>query len=169
MKTDAINLQRQDGLRKLLRDPTGMRAFLSKPLRLNKIPPGKHRDAVEKEESEKRVRALHVLYSIPEDWPPDIRWEWIARHLAGELFAGCRTITKGLGGPSRERRVTIEEQKRALFSQFEAYRANNAYQSRRSSAVNFVKANQIACKAVGLHDAKSFAQAMKKIGIKTVA
>ena len=148
------------------RNPRELRRLLSKPIRVNKIAP-ERRDAINREQTALRERALFALYHIPDDWPDLSRWEWLALHLAGELFSGCRTIEKGKGGPSIRRRRDIADRRMALFRQFETYFAAHSHLRRQRAAEEFVRKNRKACSEAGLSDGKSFPQAMKKISITT--
>ena len=148
-------------------DPRWLRRLLVTPIRLNKVPKKKRKE-IEAEEIARRERALFELYHIPVDWPESIRWEWLARHLAGELFAGCRTISKGKGGPSRRRQLKLTERRRSLFEQFQAYLADNPRLRRQSAAANFLKKYQEACSKANLTTAKGFVRVMRKIGAETL-
>jgi hypothetical protein len=149
-------------------DPRWLRRLLATPIRANRIPFGPQRDKFIADETAKRERAMFELYHIPADWPELIRWEWLARHLAGELFAGCRTVSKGRGGPSRSRRLKLAEQRRDLFEQFQVYLTDNPRLPRQGAAANFLKKNQEACSKADLTTAKGFVRAMKKIGTETL-
>jgi len=150
-------------------DPKWLRKLLSTPVRVNKIRDAKERERIIQRETMRREKALFALYHIPNDWPVDVRWEWLARNLAGELFAGCKTIEKGKGGPSIYRRNKRHELRMALFRKFEKYLVEHKYLSRLRAAEYFVGDNKKACAQAGLKDPKSFAQAMKKLGIGTRA
>jgi hypothetical protein len=144
------------------RDPRELRRLLSVPIRVNKIAPGELRDEFIRKETAYREQALFALYHIPEDWPESIRWELLARHLAGRLFAGCRSIERGLGGPSRKRRLDIVERRTALFQEFKVYRDSHLYLSRKRAASEFIKKNKDRCAAVKLTTSNGFTRAYKK-------
>jgi hypothetical protein len=106
------------------RDPRELRRLLSLPIRINKIRSRKRREKIERDEIANRERALFALYHIPDDWDELTRWQWLARHLASELFAGCRVIGRGLGGPSRKRQHDIAGRRASLFREFDAFHAS---------------------------------------------
>jgi hypothetical protein len=139
----------------LLLDPS-LREALRTPIRINKIPPGKRRQAIEAAEVAKRERALFALYHIPEDWPALDRWEWLARHLAGELFAGCRVMTKGLGGPSRAYASALADRRRPVFEKFDQYLADNPGLDQIQAAKTFIEMNRPICLRVRLTHHDSF-------------
>jgi hypothetical protein len=118
------------------------------------------------EETAKRDRALFQRYHIPDDWPDSIRWEWLARHLAGEFFAGCRVIERGRGGMRKVRRLRIAEQRVKLFAQFERYVRDyhiahpHWTRNRVSAAKTFIEDNWQACTEVRLTTARSFLKAL---------
>jgi hypothetical protein len=127
------------------RDPRELRRLLSLPIRINKIRSKKRREKIERDGIANRERALFVLRHIPDDWPELIRWQLLAWHLAGELFAGCRVIGRGLGGPSVKWQRHIAEHRASLFRQFEAYHANHPHMSRQQAAGEFIKKNSNDC------------------------
>ena len=118
------------------------------------------------EETAKRERALFQRYHIPDDWPDSIRWEWLARHLAGEFFAGCRVIEKGRGGMRKVKRLQIGEERVKLFAQFERYvrdyhvKHPHWTRNRVTAARNFIEENRQACAEVRLTTARSFLKAL---------
>lgn len=150
-----------DGARRR-RDPRELRRLLSAPIRVNKIRSRKRREKVKRDGTAMRERALFALYYIPEDWEESIRWERLARYLAGELFAGCRVIEKPRGGPSRKWRLDITERRARLFREFETYRANYPRMSRQQAAGEFIKENKDGCTAAKLITSNGFTRAYKK-------
>lgn len=105
----------KDALRNFLREP--IKAYRAGTL---ETPEG--RKAIARE-TEDRIEALFALYSIPDDWPMDMQWEWLARFLAGEHFPGCKTLNRGPGGPSDETKLRREQLKQALRTEFEAFKS----------------------------------------------
>jgi hypothetical protein len=144
------------------RDPRELRRLLSLPIRINKIRSRKRREKIERDEITNRERVLFALYHIPDDWDELTRWQWLARHLAGELFAGCRVIGRGLGGPSRKRQQDIAERRDNLFREFEAFHASHLHMSRQRAAREFIKKNIDNCAAVKLTTSNGFTRAYKK-------
>jgi hypothetical protein len=148
------------------KDPGGLRKLLNTPIRANKIRDAKRRQQFIAKEIARRERALFALYYIPDDWPDSIRWERLARHLAGELFAGCRVIEKGQGGIRKVRRLQIEEQRIKLFQKYERYLKDyhiaHPYWTRNrvTAAKNFIEENRQACTEVRLTTARSFLKAL---------
>jgi hypothetical protein len=147
-------------------DPRWLRKLLNTPIRANKIRDDKRRQQFIAKETARRERALFALYHIPDDWPDSIRWEWLARHLAGERFAGCRVIEKGRGGMRKVRRLQIEEQRIQLFKNYERYLKDyhiahpHWTRNRVTAARNFIEENRQACTAVRLTTARSFLKAL---------
>ena len=149
-------------------DPRWLRKLLGTPIRVNKFKSEKRRQQYIAEETAKRERALFQLYHIPDEWPPLVRWEWLARHLAGERFAGCRVIEKGQGGMRKVRRLQIDEQRAPLFAQFERYVSNyhvaHPHWTRNKVTVagKFMEENKQACAEAGLNSPRSFLKALKR-------
>lgn len=146
-------------LRKALRDPTGWRRFLNQ----------RRKDASAEEEVA-IWKALFALYGIPEEWPAEIRLEWLAGRLAAELFPRCQALWKPHGGgPSAEHQAKMLGRKTRLFKKFEAYRRAHDGLSHLRAAALFMKDEKIkkACAAAGFTRPKSFAQAMKELSSET--
>jgi hypothetical protein len=149
-----------------------LRAFLREPIRAYRLKAttAEGRDKIIAQETADRIEAMCVLYHIPDDWPDDVQWEWLARCLAGEAFAGCRTLSRGLGGPRKSTLAETRKKKDSLSLQFEAYRRAHRF-SEIAAADNFLKKNLAACNAAGIYKPKSLVQAMralrKESGIST--
>ncbi|MGD0563494.1 MAG: hypothetical protein ABSA66_10410 [Roseiarcus sp.] len=151
-----------------------LRAFLRKPIRAYRLKAttAEEQDRLIAEQTADRIEAMCILFDIPGDWPDDVQWEWLARCLAGEAFAGCRTLSRGLGGPRKSTLAMARKKKESLSLRFEAYRRAHRL-SESAAAANFLNKNLADCNEVGLYTPKSFAQAMralrKETGISTEA
>jgi hypothetical protein len=139
-----------------------LRKLLSQPIKAYQLggfetPEGRRKI---KQETDARIDALFELFDIEEDWDELLRWRQLALCLAGEHFAGCRTLRRGLGGPTA---TTLEKRsalKRELSEKFERYRQANPRLSQVVAAANFRKRNLDACRTVGWNLPKSIARAM---------
>jgi hypothetical protein len=156
---DVEKARHATGLRELLRDPKGIRAWLN--IRRKKATP---------EEETLIWRKLLELYDIPEDWPPDEKYRWLAGRLAADLFKRCQALWKPHGGgPSEKRREKMRRRKLRLFKRFEIFGHKHPHlKSRERAADLFMKENQKACAAAGFTKPKSFSQAMKEISSGTL-
>jgi hypothetical protein len=152
-------LQQRPGALLGKEDNEALRWFLSKPVRAYRYSIS-NRAQLEARANRKRELALFMLYGVPADWTPDIRWTWLAWCLAGDLFAGCRTLLKPRGGrPSRR----YSGQKELLFKKFDAYESEIPQGKTRRRAYEFFRKHRAECSAAGLNTDRSFYQAMTKI------
>jgi hypothetical protein len=167
-------------------DKALLRKFLSEPVRAYKFPVDGatedqrkkqtdppfldealiKRHKLETKASKAREEALFALYAIPADWSPDVQWEQLARHLAGELFAGCRTLLKPRGG----KRPGKHNPRRAeLFAKLKTYKSDIPEGKTRQRAFEFFRKHKAECSAAGLNTNRSFYQAMKKSDTTSIA
>jgi hypothetical protein len=95
-----------------------------------------------------QTKRLFALYDIPDNWKGGqaggvdeeiIRWQQLAMCLAAEHFAGCRSLSKGPGGPSEERL----EWQRALYREFITFEP--ATKSRTEAAGRFLQDKRKVC------------------------
>jgi hypothetical protein len=139
-------------------DKEALRWFLSEPVRAYRYSIS-NRAQVEARANQKRELALFRLYRVPADWSPDIRWKWLAQCLAGELFAGCRTLLKPRGGkPPGKRNPQLAE----LLAKLKRYKSDIPEGKTRRRAYEFFRKHRAECSAAGLNTDRSFYQAMKK-------
>jgi hypothetical protein len=155
--------------RKLAYHKQALREFLRNPIRANKW-----RDKPEEEQweavrgaTERRLKALFALYDIPDDWSNEIRWMQLAFCLAGESFVGCRTLSRGLGGPSAKTVQLKRARKEALLCAFDAYRPRHPKLTESACAQIFLSRHPDKCKQAGYTKTKSFVQGMRAIRRKT--
>jgi hypothetical protein len=119
-----------------------------------------------KEQHDKRIEVMFALYNIPADWPEELQWHQLALWLAAEAFAGCRTLERGLGGPTLKTLRNNRDLKRELLEQFDAYQRTHPGFRDLTVATNFLKLTskyRAACHALRLRDPKSLAQAIRSI------
>jgi hypothetical protein len=146
-------------------DPKIVRAFLAKPIRANRIKEGPEREAMKQRETDARIEALFTIYNIPEEWDELLQWRQLALCLAGEHFAGCRTLDEGRGGPSTSTIESHEAQKLKLLAEFDAIQIARPDLSDVATAGVILKQTQSRelCAAVRLTKPKSLAQAMRRL------
>jgi hypothetical protein len=148
-----------DQLRKAMRDPRGIRAWLNV-----------RRKKVSADDDRIIWRALFALYGIPDEWPRAIQMEWLAGRLASELFPRCQALWKPHGGgPSKGHQEKMRQRRLRLHKKFETFRrANSHLKSAFRAAELFIGNNEKACAAAGFTRPKSFSQAMKEISSGTI-
>jgi hypothetical protein len=137
--------------RKLADHKKALRSFLRNPIRANQwlSKPEEDQWKALKTATETRLKALFALYDIPDDWPNEVQWTQLAFCLAGEAFAGCRTLHKGLGGPGGEKFAKKNQAKERLFLGFEEYLQKVRHSSEARSADHFVGRNRPGSKEAG--------------------
>jgi hypothetical protein len=143
------------------RDKAALLKLLRTPMRVNRLA-GEARHAAMKQGFDDRVEALFAYFDIDEDWPELLQWRELALSIAGKQFAGCRTISRGIGGPSKPKRDKIKVAKQVLSEKFAEYRNNHSNLSAQSAATNFLKLFRTECGDAGLSKPKSFLQAMDR-------
>jgi hypothetical protein len=111
----------------------------------------------------KRNEALFALYSIPNGWDELLQWRELALYLAGETFAGCRTIRRGRGGPRRETQERYDSKKRVLARTFYEHKESKKDLSDVAIARILLAKHPDECEAAGLCRPKSLAQAMRRM------
>jgi hypothetical protein len=144
--------------------------LLSEPIRANRLEASdekaqrEKRAAFERGQVESRICALFAYYNVPDILSEDEQWRWLAMALAGDKFAGCRTLHRGLGGPRKATLWRMDDLKQQLFLKFEDYKRQRPGLKDRSVAEIFLKSDyRTECQAAGFADAKSLAQAMQSI------
>jgi hypothetical protein len=139
-------------LRRALHDPKGIRAFLNT-----------RRKTASAEEEAAIWRALFALYNIPEEWPRELRLEWLAGRLAAELFPRCQSLAKPRG-PSKSHTAELRKRKESLFKKVEAFQRSCPVTSHKRMVDLFMQdaKNKKACKRAGFTSAKSLSQAIKE-------
>jgi len=151
-----------------------LRQFLARPIKAYKLKGAsdEERERMIRQQHEDRFKALFALYAVPEILPADEQWRWLALGLAGEHFAGCKTLTRGLGGRSKPNLAKTREKKESLLRQFEAYMCQHRF-SETAAAPKFFNKRRADCNEAGLRTLKSFKQAMRALrkenGISTEA
>jgi hypothetical protein len=136
-----------DQLRKAMRDPRGIRAWLNV-----------RRKKASAEEEALIWRALFTLYGIPEG-----EYQWLAGRLAREQFRRCQALWKPHGGGrSKKWQADRAERKRKLREQFESYRREISNELQRARLFMKDQRYKEACAAAGFTSPKAFVQAMKK-------
>jgi hypothetical protein len=114
--------------------------------------------------------ALFAYYGIPEEWPEETRYYWLAGRLAADLWPRCQALAKRRrGGPSEKRLAMLNKRKLALHKKFEPFRLERPKLSRIRAAELFMAddKNKRACEKAGFTQPKSFSQAMKEISSRT--
>jgi hypothetical protein len=139
---------------------TALRKYINAPIKAY----GPAALTVEEQEriSARKIKALFALYNVPEDWPTDAQWHWLALALAGDKFPGVRTLNHGFGGPSETKR----DRRRKVVEKFAAYRRENPKGSRTAAANHFITKNKKECEAVRLDEATSLVQALSRASKK---
>jgi hypothetical protein len=142
-----------------------IRDFLAEPIRANRIEKSPEREAMKKRETDARIEALFALYNIPTEWDELLQWRQLALCLAGEHFAGCRTLDEGRGGPSKATIEAHETQKLELLAEFDAIKIARPDLSDIAVASVILKQKQSRelCAAVRLTKPKSLVQAMRRL------
>jgi hypothetical protein len=149
--------RRADQLRKAMRDPRGIRAWLNVRRKIA----GADGDQI-------IWRALFALYGIPDEWSWADKCEWLAARLAHELFPRCQALWKPHGGgPSQKRQADMAERKRKLREEWEAYLPGMKSELQRAKLFMKDEKHKEACAAAGLTSPKAFVQAMKQISSGT--
>jgi hypothetical protein len=143
-------------------DKEFLRKFLSTPIRANKFTSNLREQRI-KEETTARTEALFALYSIPNGWDELLQWRELALYLAGETFAGCRTIRRGRGGPRRETQERYDSKKRVLARTFYEHKESKKDLSDVAIARILLAKHPDECEAAGLCRPKSLAQAMRRM------
>jgi hypothetical protein len=145
--------------------PKLLRKFLVKPIKAYKV--ADMSDADKQREigrmTEERINALFALYGVPDILPEDEQWRWLAMALAGELFHGCKTLSRGRGGATRKTLQLRAERKEALSRDFDAYRAKHLTLSRADCARHFLKLNSERCQEDGYTDPRSLLKGLRAI------
>lgn len=157
----------------LARDRELLRRFLERPMRANKMPEGPDREKWIKGEHDARIKAMFAYYSVPDILDERDQWQWLAMCLAGEVFAGCKTIRVGQGGAPPD--PFAEHAKMVLHRLFEEYKNRNPRLSDAAIAKHLLDNHRAECEAAKLRARRSLAQAMRRItqgkntGIQTPA
>jgi hypothetical protein len=148
-------------------DKRVLRQFLARPIKVYKV--AKERPAVEQrrmisQQTDDKIKAMFALFDVPDGWPEAMQWQQLALCLAGERFAGCKTLARGLGGPTQETLDRKNELKAAVFKDFEEMR-ERAHLSDPAVARSFFAESKrrAACHQAGWRKPKSLTQAMKKM------
>jgi hypothetical protein len=143
-------------------DKAGLLKLLDTPMRVNRLE-GEERQIAMKRGFEERVEAMFAYFDIPDDWPELLQWQQLALYLAGKHFSGCRTISRGIGGPSKSTRERKKQAAHALRIRFKAYQSEHPEWGDNAAATNFLKRFRDDCSKAGFSKWKSFLQAMKRL------
>jgi hypothetical protein len=143
-------------------DKEGLLKLLSTPMRVNRLT-GLAQETAKKRGFDDRIEAMFAYFDIPDDWPELLQWRQLALCLAGKHFFGCRTISRGIGGPSKSTRERKKQSAHALLIQFKAYQSEHPQLRDNAAATNFLKKFRVDCSKAGFSKWKSFLQAMRKL------
>lgn len=143
-------------------DKDVLRQFLARPIKAYKLKgaSAEERQRTIQQQHDDRFKALFALYSVPEILPTDEQWRWLALCVAGEHFAGWKTLTRGFGGARKSTLAEKRKRKENLSQRFGVYRREHSL-SESAAAANFLNKNWAECSEAGLHTPKSFKQAMR--------
>jgi hypothetical protein len=138
---------------------TLLRRFLEQPMRANKIPADEREEWIRREH-DARIKAIFAYYSVPDILDERDQWQQLALHLAGEVFAGCRTIRIGQGGRPKQ----DENPKNHLLQLFNECKGRHPGHSDTAIADILLKKHKDACTAAKLNKPRSLANAMRRMG-----